>query len=247
MAAAIEPKSTPPDRLIVTIDGPAGTGKSSVAASLAERLGLELLDTGAMYRAATALALDHAVPLDNERAVADLAERASLRFAWNASPPMLTAFAADITHRLREADVTASVSVVAAHPAVRTAMVESQRRIGREHPRLLSEGRDQGSVVFPDADVKFYLDAEPRIRAERRAAQLREAGVRADVDAVEVQLRERDRLDASRAVSPLRCPDDAICVDTTSLEEDAVVDLLEHHVRAQLADPHRTEPSTPAH
>lgn len=218
-------------RLIITIDGPAGTGKSTVARLLARRLGLEFLDTGAMYRAATALALDRGIDVHNDHAVADLVSEADLRFDWSADPPALHVFGDPITTRLRDPDVTENVSAVSELPGVRSVLVENQRRIGQRHPRLVTEGRDQGSVVFKDACVKFYLDAGARIRAQRRAQQLRQIGREADVDTIEVEIRERDRRDSTRAVGPLVCPEDAVVVDTSHLRQDQVVDELERLVR----------------
>jgi len=220
-----------PAHLIVTIDGPAGVGKSSVARLAAERLGLAFLDTGAMYRAVTALALERRVdPLD-EPAVAALATEANLRFDWTTDPPALLAFGHDMTGALRTPDVDAAVSAVSSLPAVRRVLVALQQRIGQDHPRLLSEGRDQGTVVFPDACAKIYLDATPRVRAERRARQLLEAGRAADADAIERELTERDRLDSTRQVGPLRCPPDAIRLDTSGLSREQVIDEILRIVR----------------
>lgn len=235
--AAVEVISTEPElevsvpRLIVTIDGPAGTGKSSVSRELAARLGLDFLDTGSMYRAATALALDRKVSIDDDLAVAALTRSADLRFDWSSDPPTLLAFDEAMTDRLRAADVTAAVSPISQLPAVRAVLVELQQRIGLKHPRLLTEGRDQGSVVFPDANVKIYLDAHPRTRAERRAAQLRQMGRPADVDAIEQELAIRDQRDSTRAVGPLRVPQGAIIFDTSTLDQQGVVRELERIVR----------------
>ncbi|MEM9082753.1 MAG: (d)CMP kinase [Planctomycetota bacterium] len=219
------------DRLIVTIDGPAGTGKSSVARRLARVLGLEFLDTGSMYRAAAALALDRQISLDEEITIAGLVADANLHFIWNVDPPQLHAFGQSIMGRIRDEDVTKSVSAVAGLRHVRAQMVDSQRRIGENHPRLVTEGRDQGSVVFPDALVKFYLDATPRVRAKRRAEQLIEAGRDADIDAIEREIIARDEQDSTRAIAPLVCPDDAISIDTTNKTLDEVVDELAEIVR----------------
>lgn len=223
-------------RLIVTIDGPAGTGKSSVARELALALGLEFLDTGAMYRAATALGLDRRIPLDDERALAESIRESDLHFNWSTDPPTLLAFGDAITHRLRDADVTRWVSPVSELAGVRRILVDLQRRIGEAHPRLVSEGRDQGSVVFRDADVKFYLDADARVRAHRRAEQLRASGRPADVDEIEREIRERDTRDTSRAVGPLLVPPGALRVDTSTISQsgvvDHLVDLVRHHVDA---------------
>lgn len=217
----------------MTIDGPAGTGKSSVARELARVLALEFLDTGAMYRAATALAIDADVPVDSEDQVARLVRRSDMRFDWRDDPPRLFAGGRDMTERVRDADVNGHVSIVAAMPGVRAVLVEAQRRIGEAHPALVTEGRDQGSVVFHDAQVKFYLDADVRVRAERRAKQLRDMGREREADAIRIaeQLRERDRIDTSRDVGPLCCPQDAQRLDTTALSREEVVRTLAKRVQ----------------
>lgn len=222
------------DRLIVTIDGPAGTGKSSVARDLALRLGLDFLDTGAMYRAATALALDAGLDLTDGHAIAELVRSADLRFEWRADPPTLHAFGRPMTARLREPQVTAAVSPVSSLHEVRRVLVERQRRIGEVHQKLVSEGRDQGSVVFHDADVKFYLDASSRVRASRRAEQLRRCGLDADLPRIEQEILERDHRDSTRPVGPLVCPSDALRVDTSDLDQTAVVDTLARLVGEKL-------------
>lgn len=220
--------------VIITIDGPAGTGKSSVARQLARRLGLDFLDTGAMYRAAAAIALDWNIPIDRPRELVEAVVKADLRFDWTTDPPTLLAYGASVMRRIRDADVTAVVSPVAGIPELRRLMVEQQRRIAAEHPRLVSEGRDQGSVVFPDADVKFYLDASPEIRAARRAAQLRRGGHPADERTLVHEIMERDRSDSSRADGPLICPEGAERVDTSDMSFDEVVATLERIVRERL-------------
>jgi cytidylate kinase len=217
--------------LIVTIDGPAGTGKSSVARQLANRLGLEFLDTGAMYRAATAAAIDGDIPLDDEAAVAQLALEAEIHFDWRADPPVLIAFGEPYVDRLRDGDVNRAVSPVSGLPALREVLVRRQRLIGQQHPLLVTEGRDQGSVVFPDAGVKFYLDASPRVRAQRRAKQMYTTPSEAQIDTIELEIAERDALDTTRAVGPLVVPDGAERIDTSSMELRDVVDLLEASVR----------------
>ncbi len=220
------------DRLIVTLDGPAGSGKSSVARRLAQRLGLEFLDTGAMYRGVTAMALQRGIDVAHEPFyVVELARNCPLRFDWEADPPRLYVRDQDVTDRLRDPDVTGGVSDVAALPGVRDVLVREQQQIGRDHPRLVTEGRDQGSVVFPDADVKFYLDANATVRAQRRAAQLREAGRSVDVAQIRKQILQRDQKDSSRATAPLICPEDAQRIDTSDMTLDAVLDELERRVR----------------
>jgi cytidylate kinase len=212
--------------VIITIDGPAGTGKSSVARDLATELGLEILDTGAMYRAAAAIVLERSLSLDDPAAVAAAVRDAELHFEWDDDPPTLFASGEPVRERLREPDVSAIVSPVSKLPEVRAVLVEKQRRIGESHPRLVSEGRDQGSVVFPDADVKFYLDASASVRAMRRLEQLRSQGHDADAASIRREIEERDRRDSTRAVGPLVCPDDAVRVMTDELDRRGVVKRL---------------------
>ena len=223
-------------RVIITIDGPAGTGKSTVARELATALGIEFLDTGAMYRAATAIAIDDGMDFADHAGIAQRVREADLRFNWLADPPELSAFGAPITTRLRDDDVTRAVSEISAIPSVRQELVERQRRIGEIHPRLVSEGRDQGSVVFFDAELKIYLDADASVRAQRRADQLAEQGREVDLVALEREIIERDSRDASRDVGPLICPEDAVRVDTSDLSFDEVVRTLAELALGTLAD-----------
>lgn len=220
--------------VIITIDGPAGTGKSSVARELAKRLGLDFLDTGAMYRAAAAIVIDHGVDMADHGAVVAKVAEADLHFDWNTDPPAMLAWLRPIDHRLRQEDVERIVSRIAAIGPLREHMVRKQRIIAQQHPRLVSEGRDQGSVVFPDAAVKFYIDAPARVRAHRRAEQLRAAGVEVDLAQLEREMADRDRLDSTRADGPLTCPQDAIVVDTSGLTREGVVDRLEALARERV-------------
>ena len=225
--------------MIVTIDGPAGSGKSTVARLLAKRLGLEFLDTGAMYRGLTAQCMDLGIdPAEQIEAVDELVRTVAMRFDWQTDPPRLevncgTGFT-DVTDRLRDSDVTARVSVVAAITTVRQVLVRAQQQIANEHPGLVTEGRDQGSIVFPDAGMKFFLDAEPETRAHRRAEQLHQMGKPADEKRILGALLKRDRRDANREDGPLICPKDAFQVDTTDLELEQVVDLLEFQVNQRM-------------
>jgi CMP/dCMP kinase len=230
--------STTPRPIIITIDGPAGTGKSSVARVLASRLGLDFLDTGAMYRAAAAIVLDHNIPLTDEGRLVSTVRDADIRFDWSADPPRILAWGRPLDRRIREPDVTAVVSRVASIKELRRLMVARQRQISEEHRRLVTEGRDQGTAVFPEALVKFYLDADPLVRARRRAEQIRESlgemGAALSEERLLRDIMDRDASDSSRQEGPLRCPEDAIRVDTTELAFDQVVDRLEELVRQEV-------------
>jgi cytidylate kinase len=221
--------------IIVTIDGPAGTGKSSVARALAKRLGLDFLDTGAMYRAAAAIVIDHGLDWHDTAAVVEAVERADLRFDWSCDPPSIQAWGRTVDARIRDADVTGVVSPIAGIGPLRELMVEKQREIARQHRRLVTEGRDQGSVVFPEAPVKIFLDAAPEVRAARRAEQLRAAGHPADEARLLDEIVQRDRSDSTRRDGPLICPADAERVDTSGLTFDEVVGELEGIVRSRVA------------
>lgn len=217
--------------LIITLDGPAGAGKTSVGEHLAKRLGLEFLDTGAMYRGLTAQCLDEGIdPATNPEVVVKLAERTRWWFDWTGDPPRLHSDARDLTDRLRDPDTTGAVSAVAQISAVRQILVAVQRQIGSEHPRLVAEGRDQGSVVFPNAHVKFYLEASPAVRARRRAQQLGEAGRPVDESHILQQIIDRDTRDNTRSDGPLICPVGAVRIDTSPMSFTEVVDRLERHV-----------------
>lgn len=222
-------------RLIVTLDGPAGSGKSTLARQLAKRLGVAFLDTGSMYRAVALASIRKGMsPTQEPASVAALAGALSIGFDWSQDPPALTLDGETVGNRIRDADVTSLVSAVAAIPGVRVACVEAQQRIGREHPQIVTEGRDQGSVVFPGASAKFWVVADAMARAQRRADQLHAMGKEADVDAIYASIRERDHQDATRADSPMVKPEGAITLDTTGITEDEALTLLVFHVQRAL-------------
>ena len=223
------------ERLIITIDGPAGSGKSTVAQLLAKRMGLRFLDTGAMYRGLAVCCLDNRIdPRVEPLRVAELARSTRILFDWDRDPPQLRVDDRDVSGRIRDPDVTEIVSDVASIPAVRQVMVDQQRRIGEESSGLVTEGRDQGSVVFPEAQAKFYLDASLSVRAQRRTDQFRGAGQEAQRQEVQDAIQNRDERDRGRSEGPLNQPKDAIRIDTSQLSLDQVVDLLEAKVRSRL-------------
>lgn len=224
-------------RPIIAIDGPAGAGKSTVARRLATRLGLRFLDTGALYRAVTVKVLDDGLDPADEEAVAGVARSVRIGLTGDAEAPRVTLDGRDITREIRGPAVSKAVSTVAALPSVRDAMVPLQRAFA-DDGGVVAEGRDIGTVVFPDADVKVYLDADPAVRAARRARERAGEGAAVapgDVERTQAELDERDRRDSSRAVAPLRQADDALRLDTTDLELDQVVDALERIVADALA------------
>jgi cytidylate kinase len=224
IAPAHAPVAAPP--IVITIDGPAGTGKSSVALAVAERLGFDFLDTGAMYRAVGLEAVRRNANFDDPRELAFIARHARISFEWSKHPPGVLLNGESVGHLLRGSDCTRAASYVAVVPAVREMLVQQQRQIGGERGNVVTEGRDQGTIVFPNARLKIYLDAAPQERARRRAAQLRARGEIVDVNEILDGILVRDRRDANRAVGPLARAGDAESIDTTSLSEDEVVDRI---------------------
>jgi len=209
----------------ITLDGPSGTGKSSVARDVARKLGAAYLDTGAMYRAATVAVLDAGVSLDDKIAVARAVSEAAIEVRTNARREVVQVDGVDVRERIRGAEVTRAVSPVSAVPAVRRLLVARQRELVAAADAVVVEGRDIGTVVLPDATLKIYLTASPEVRAQRRAGQL---GVTdsAKVAALAQDLRRRDEYDSRRADSPLRPAEDAIVVDSTELDRAAVVQRI---------------------
>jgi CMP/dCMP kinase len=209
--------------MIVAIDGPAGAGKSTVARSLAERLGFRYLDTGAMYRALTWLAKSESVPLDKGARLAELAAANPVDFDEHGR---CFIGGTDVTAAIRRAEIDRLVPVVARHPEVREVMRDRQRELAQEGDVVI-EGRDIGTVVVPNAEVKVYLKADAEVRAGRRLAERPEIGA----DALATDLRLRDESDAAR----MRPADDAELIDTTTLNVEEVVDHIEQLVRARAA------------
>lgn len=210
---------------IIALDGPAASGKTTVGRRLAEKLGYLFFDTGIMYRAVTWIALDHDMDVRNEALITQMAQTAQI----DIRPPTENDGRAcdviignkDVTWDIRSGDVESKVSAISAYPGVRKALSEQQRRIGMRG-KVVMVGRDIGTVVLPEADLKVYLDASAEERARRRYEEIVERGETADYDDLLGKMIERDRIDSTRAVAPLRPADDAVIVNTDTLSEDQV-------------------------
>ena len=214
--------------MIIAIDGPAGSGKSTIAHRIADELGFEKLDTGALYRTVALSCKLNGINLDDESAVVNEAARADISFDSTGEATRISVDGRDVSDEIRTPEVDRIVSKVAAYPGVREAMLPVQRLFARDRD-VVAEGRDIGTVVFPDADVKVFLTADPRERARRRVLQ-RHAGadvptaqIEAEVEETLVDLERRDKIDSSRQTAPLRAADDAVRIDSSSATIDDVV------------------------
>lgn len=219
-------------KLIIAIDGPAGAGKSTIASRLARKLGYVNLESGAMYRALALKAIDRDTSFDDEAALVKLADGSNIRLEPTIGGNRTLLDGKDVSSRIRERDVTEGASRVSVHPKVRQWMVSHQRAMGAGGG-VVMEGRDIGTKVFPDADLKVFLDADPVVREQRRMAQQRISGeVAANVAA---DLRERDRRDRTRAASPLVAADDAVVINSSAMSEDEVLARVEELVKDKLS------------
>ncbi|SEH79650.1 cytidylate kinase [Mycolicibacterium rutilum] len=217
--------------LVVAIDGPAGTGKSTVSRGLARALGARYLDTGAMYRIVTLAVLRAGADLADAQAVAAVAQGAELAVGYDPDEDRSYLDGQDVSAEIRGDAVTKAVSAVSAVPAVRTRLVDLQRALAGGQDSVVVEGRDIGTVVLPDADVKIFLTASAEERARRRNSQNVAAGLPDDYESVLADVQRRDHLDSTRAVSPLRPADDAVVVDTSAMTQTEVIEHLKQLVR----------------
>lgn len=211
--------------MIIAIDGPAGAGKSTVARAVAARLGFTYLDTGALYRALTWKAMRDGVPLDSPADMRALLDRTDIRLAPTPDGSRTLVDGEDVSEVIRKPDVTREVHHAANAAEVRAGMAPLQRRLG-EAGNVVAEGRDMGTVIFPDAERKFYLDAEVGIRAQRRYLELEARGTPQPLDQVTAEIKLRDERDSSRPVAPLRCAPDATRIDSSNMSVEEVVDAI---------------------
>ena len=218
---------------VITVDGPSGAGKGTVCQQLAERLGWHLLDSGAIYRVLALAAQHHKVTADDEAAMESLASHLDVSFHTSQDGVLIVLEGEEVSATIRTEQMGNEASKVAALPRVREALLRRQRAF-REAPGLIADGRDMGTVVFPDADVKIFLDASAEERAQRRAKQLQAKGFDVNFDHLLLEIRERDDRDRNRPVAPLRPAEDALVVDSTTLSIDEVLELILDHIGNQL-------------
>ncbi len=211
---------------VITIDGPAASGKSTVARLLAERLGASFLDTGAMYRAVTLAAIEAGVDMSDEEKLRGVLDNRKFEFSVREGKTVVSIDGVDVTEQIRRQEVTSNARYVASSAKLREKLVEMQRQFAAREKKIVTEGRDQGTVAFPDASVKFYLTADAAERAKRRQIELRAKGSSENLEQIQKAIEERDKSDEDRAVGPLRLAEDAIVVDTTDLSIEEVVEKL---------------------
>ncbi len=217
--------------MIITIDGPAGSGKSTIARKLAARLGIPYLDTGAMYRVVTLVALEDGVDLRDEAALTALAERDDYQLDPGPTHIRVALRGRDVTEEIRSMRVNDHTRFIAGSPGVRHVLIRKQREIAARLGSLVTEGRDQGTAAFPDADAKFFLDAAMEKRAERRLHDFLADGEEVTLAQVLANIDERDRTDVQRPVAPLVVPPGAVCIDTTNLSIAAVLERIVERLR----------------
>ena len=220
--------------MIITIDGPAGSGKSTAARLLARKLSASFLDTGAMYRAVTLAAMQASVNMSEENELLGVIQTNKFEFSVTDNEMSVRINGIDFTEQIRSPQVTANARYIASCPNVREKLVEMQRRFAAGLKKIVTEGRDQGTVAFPDADIKFYLVADSAERAKRRQADLHAKGDDQTLEQIQKAIEERDKSDQNRTVGPLKPADDAVIIDTTDLSIDGVVEKLLSYVKDRL-------------
>ncbi|UCD89097.1 MAG: (d)CMP kinase [Desulfobacterales bacterium] len=215
-------------RRLITIDGPSGAGKTTVSRMLADRLRYKYIDTGALYRGVAFEALAAGVASDDDQGLENLCSRLNMAFAITERGLRLISNGLDITDRIRTPEISMFASAASARPAVRRCLLDLQRDMGKDKNAVF-EGRDMGTVVFPDADVKFYLDASLKTRAARRYDELKSKGLQT-VEEVERDMKQRDENDSTRNLAPLKPAEDAIIIDSSQLSVDQVVNRMLHYI-----------------
>ena len=216
--------------LIITIDGPAGSGKSSAAKMLAEKIGAAFLDTGATYRAATLAAMTNQADMKNLKALEETINQTDFQLDSSGGKMTVKINGIDCTEQIRDPKVTQAVPFIASAPSLRSKLVEMQRTFASKHKKIVTEGRDQGTVVFPNADYKFFLTAKTEERAKRRAQELTAKGHKINLDELQQEIKNRDTLDKNRTIAPMTPAEDAIIIDNTNLTLEQTVDKILKHI-----------------
>lgn len=219
--------------LIITIDGPAASGKSTVARLLASRLGITFLDTGAMYRAVTLAAMQKEIDLSDQQLLLEVLQKSDFQFSLKNGMMKVSIDGGDVTEKIRDRDVTVAVQYIALAPRLRAKLVQMQRDFAEKAGSIVTEGRDQGTVAFPNADFKFFLTADVTERARRRQKQLRENGQKRNIKRIQKDIEKRDASDEHRTIGPLTPADNAIIIDTTDLRVGQVVQQLLEYIKAK--------------
>jgi cytidylate kinase len=220
------------DNFVITIDGPAGSGKSTIAALVAKKLSAAFLDTGAMYRTVTLAAMNDNIDMENASELLTVFDNNDFSFSIEADKTITKINGVDVTEDIRKPQVTANVKYIASNPQLREKLVRMQRNIAGQYQKIVTEGRDQGTVAFKDADIKFFLTASVDERTRRRLAQLQANGDNSQTpESIKEAIVKRDHSDSSRTTGPLKPAGDAVIVDTSDLNIEQVVDKLLSYVR----------------